>query len=320
MSGIALDPPADQPSVWNDARLSNEIDAHMVDIRDLDALSKTIAACAPETIFHLAAQPLVKRSYKEPVLTYATNVMGSIHVIESVRHTPSVREVVMVTSDKVYADAPVEGGYREDAALGGSEPYAGSKACAELAIATLRTSFFSTPDSARIASARAGNVIGGGDYSTDRIVPDLVRAIESQQPLVLRHPEAVRPWQHVLNPLSGYVRLAEALHTSAEFTSGWNFGPHVTSTRVDELVEIFSNAWGPNAKRGYRIEASDLHETHLLEIESSRARKELNWEPLWDVKTSVVKTAEWYRDRANGDDAAQLIARDIEAFEAAGRN
>ena len=315
VSGIALEPPAGEPSLWNDADLVRDIDAHFVDIRDLDAVAKTISACVPETVFHLAAQPLVRQSYYEPVPTYATNVMGSIHVLEAIRSVPSVSNVVMITSDKVYADTPQPGGYREDAPLGGADPYAGSKACAELAIATYRAAFFSAPSSALISSARAGNVIGGGDYSADRIVPDLVRAIAAQQPLVLRHPEAVRPWQHVLNPLSGYVRLAERMQSNPAFASSWNFGPHITSTRVDELVNIFSDSWGPEAQGGYRIEPSELHETHLLEIESSRAARELDWEPLWDVTTSVQKTAEWYRDRAAGRDAAELMARDLEAFE-----
>jgi CDP-glucose 4,6-dehydratase len=315
VSAFALEP-LPGPNAWVDGGYERHVDAQILDIRDADLVAKAVAKLAPETVFHLAAQPLVKYGYREPIETYATNVMGTVHVLDAVRRTPSVREAVIVTSDKVYRDAPVPGGYREDAPLGGYDPYAGSKACAELVVETYRSAYFQGPNVANVASGRAGNVIGGGDYAVDRLVPDFVRAIGNGVPLVLRHPEAIRPWQHVLDPLSGYVRLAEELHGDEAFASAWNFGPAATGVSVGELVEIFADAWGPDARRGFRVEASDLHETASLEIDSARAHEQLGWHPRWNVGASIARTAEWYRDRAAGADAAELIDRDLAAFEA----
>ncbi len=314
VSAFALEP-LPGPNAWVDGGYQRDIDARIVDIRDAGAVAQTITAMAPDTVFHLAAQPLVKYGYREPIETYATNVMGTVHVLDAIRRTPSVRETVIVTSDKVYRDSPVPGGYRETAPLGGYDPYAGSKACAELVVETYRSAYFHGPDTANVASGRAGNVIGGGDYAIDRLVPDFVRAIDAAVPLVLRHPEAIRPWQHVLDPLSGYVRLAEALHGDEAFATAWNFGPAVTGVSVGELVEIFADAWGSDARRGFRVEPSDVHETASLEIDSSRAHELLGWQPRWSVGDSIARTAEWYRDRAAGIGAAELIERDLAAFE-----
>jgi CDP-glucose 4,6-dehydratase len=315
VSAFALDP-LPGPNAWVDGGYERHVDAQILDIRDAERVARAVAALAPETVFHLAAQPLVKYGYREPIETYATNVMGTVHVLDAVRRTPSVTEAVIVTSDKVYRDAPVPGGYREDAPLGGYDPYAGSKACAELVVETYRSAYFRGSDSANVASGRAGNVIGGGDYALDRLVPDFVRAIHDGVPLVLRHPEAIRPWQHVLDPLSGYVRLAEALHDDEAFATAWNFGPAATGVSVGELVDIFADAWGPEARRGFRVEPSNLHETASLEIDSSRAHEQLGWRPRWSVRASIARTAEWYRDRFGGAGAAELIDRDFTAYEA----
>jgi CDP-glucose 4,6-dehydratase len=314
VSGLALDP-LPGPNAWVDGGYARHVDSHIVDIRDAAAVAGTINAIAPETVFHLAAQPLVKYGYREPIETYATNVMGTVHVLDAIRHTTTVSDAIIITSDKVYRDAPVPGGYREDAPLGGYDPYAGSKAAAELVVETYRSAYFHGTTTAAIASGRAGNVIGGGDYALDRLVPDFVRAIGDGVPLILRHPEAVRPWQHVLDPISGYVRLAERLHHDRSLATAWNFGPAVTGVSVGELVEIFADAWGPDARRGFRVEPSDLHETASLEIDSSKAHEQLDWRPRWNVSASIARTAEWYRDRAAGESAATLIDRDLEAFE-----
>jgi CDP-glucose 4,6-dehydratase len=314
VSGIALAPPPG-PNLWTDAGYEKSVESRVLDIRDSASVASEIARLRPETVFHLAAQPLVKYGYREPIETYATNVMGTVHVLEAIRKVSTVQEAVVVTSDKVYRDAPVAGGYHEDAPLGGYDPYAGSKAAAELVVETYRSAYLTGTGTAVIASARAGNVIGGGDYAQDRLVPDFVRAIATDTPLILRHPEAVRPWQHVLDPVSGYVRLAEALHSDSALAAAWNFGPPAAAVSVGDLVDIFSRAWGPQAQRGIRIEASDIHETALLEIDSSRARRDLGWEPRWDVPTSITRTAEWYRDQGDGEQASDLVERDLNAFE-----
>jgi CDP-glucose 4,6-dehydratase len=316
VSGIAL-PPVGAHSIWRSSNLEREVDSHLVDVRDEAATARAIGAIAPEIVLHLAAQPLVRRGYREPVLTYATNVMGTVHVLDALRSSSATRAVVVVTSDKVYLDQPVAGGYTEAARLGGNDPYAGSKAAAELVVETYRAAYWSDGRGPALASARAGNVIGGGDFSEDRLLPDFFRALEAGVPLVLRSPNAVRPWQHVLDPLAGYVLLAETLAHDPSAARAWNFGPDGNGVPVREVVEQFARGWGPGADAGYRFEPSSEHEAERLEIVSAFSRERLGWRPRWDTPAAVARSAQWYRDYLEGASTAGLIARDIEAYERA---
>ena len=312
VSGIAL-PPDTSPSLWALAPYGAEIEERMLDVRDGERLAAEIAALRPETVFHLAAQPLVRRGYAEPVETYATNVMGTVHLLEAVRRTGSVASVVVVTSDKVYADRPQPGGYAEDARLGGADPYAGSKAAAELVTETYRSAFFSTPGAARIATARAGNVIGGGDFAPDRLLPDAYRAFAGGAALVVRWPDAVRPWQHVLDPLHGYLRLAEALAAGQARFTAYNFGPD-TSVRVRAVAQRFLLTIGAPPDGAIVVEPSAEHETAVLAVDSTRARTDLGWTPRWPAVAAIDAAAAWYRDFLAGDAVERLVARDLQAY------
>jgi CDP-glucose 4,6-dehydratase len=315
VSGVAL-PPEGARAIWRESGLQREVDSAYADLRDAEAAARAVAAAKPEIVLHLAAQPLVRRGYREPVLTYATNVMGTVHVLDAVRQTPAVACVVVVTSDKVYADEPVAGGYDESARLGGADPYSGSKAAAELVVETYRTSYFAAAGTPALGSARAGNVIGGGDFSEDRLLPDAFRAREADVPLVVRHPEAIRPWQHVLDPLNGYLLLAEALQRDPAFATAWNFGPDEPGVAVREVLAHFARGWGDADGRGTRDEPSPEHESARLEIDASRSRTRLGWSSVWDTARAVTATAAWYRDYLHGAPVDELIARDIAAFDA----
>lgn len=315
ISGIAL-PPDGAHNLWREAGFERDVDSAFVDLRDADAAERAVAAARPEIVLHLAAQPLVRRGYREPILTYATNVLGTVHLLDAVRRRTNAAAVVVVTSDKVYLDRPVPGGYTESARLGGADPYSGSKAAAELVVETYRCAYFSEPGTPALATARAGNVIGGGDFSEDRLLPDYFRARESGRPLVVRRPDAIRPWQHVLDPLAGYVLLAEALQRDRTFASAWNFGPDEPAVAVRDVVGLFARAWGDDDPHGVRIEPSPEHESAVLEIDATASRTHLGWRSVWDTATATIKTAEWYRDYLHGTPASELVARDIEAFDA----
>jgi CDP-glucose 4,6-dehydratase len=312
VSGLAL-PPATTPSLWALAPYGSYVEERIVDVRNAVGIDAAVTALRPQTIFHLAAQPLVRRGYAEPVQTYETNVMGTVHLLESARHCASLDSVVVVTSDKVYADLPQPGGYREDARLGGADPYAGSKAAAELVAETYRSAFFSRGGSARIATARAGNVIGGGDFAPDRLIPDAYRAIVSGAPLRLRHPEAVRPWQHVLDPLHGYLLLAEALAQHRVDGGPFNFGPDMTA-RAGEVAEDFVRAMGGNPTSAIVVDPSEEHETGVLEVDSAHAKSTLGWKPRWSASAAVGVTAAWYRDFVAGERVEKLVTRDLDAY------
>lgn len=291
VTGLALDPET-EPAHWNLLNLADVPDRR-IDLRDAEGMRAALAAARPEIVFHLAAQPLVRRSYREPVETFATNVMGLVHLFEAVRTTPSVRVVVNATTDKVYAEQPGSTGYRESDPLGGHDPYSTSKACAELVTDSYRKSFFA--DGPRVATARAGNVIGGGDWSEDRLVPDIVRACLSGRPLHLRHAAATRPWQHVLEPLSGYLRLAQNLWSGGvDVAHAWNFGPgHDADLSVEALVTRVHASW-PN----FRVEAAPgphPHEAALLRLDSSRSSEALGWASVWRADVAIEQTVAWYR-------------------------
>ena len=313
VSGLAL-PPDTTPSLWAALPYAAEIDERIADVRDAGSVAAAIAELRPQTVFHLAAQPLVRRGYAQPVETYATNVMGTVHVLDAVRRSDAVENVVAVTSDKVYADRPHPGGYAEDARLGGADPYAGSKAAAELVVETFRTAFFSGRGAARVATARAGNVIGGGDFAPDRLVPDAFRAVASGTPLVLRRPDAVRPWQHVLEPLQGYVMLAEALAHGSASPEAYNFGPADGAVAVREVAERFMHGMGVAPERGITVEPSGEHETAVLEVDSTRAREMLGWRQRLHTAAAVDATAAWYRDFLAGERPDRLVARDVDAY------
>ncbi|MGN6520462.1 MAG: CDP-glucose 4,6-dehydratase [Dokdonella sp.] len=289
--GLAL-PPDTTPS--HARLLSLDLDEHLVDLRDASAVREAVARTRPSVVFHLAAQPLVRRGYEQPLATFDVNVLGLVHLFEALRACDSVRAVVNATTDKVYREPPPRDGYAEDHPLGGHDPYSASKACAELVSDCYRGSWFASAG-VGVATARAGNVIGGGDWAGDRLVPDLVRAAAAHAPLRIRHPDAVRPWQHVLEPLSGYLRLGQALLAGDDVEGAWNFGPAEDATiSVAELVARMQAHWP-----GIEVEAtSGAHprEAPLLVLDCGKARRSLGWRPVWDAETSVRRTIDWYRD------------------------
>lgn len=310
--GIGL-APRTTPNFWELAPYKSYVEGRVVDVRNEVGLEAAITGLRPQTIFHLAAQPLVRRGYAEPVETFATNVMGTVHVLEAARHVAELDSVVMVTSDKVYADAPRDGGYAEDARLGGADPYSGSKAAAELAVDAFRSAFFTGRAAPRIATARAGNVVGGGDFSEDRLIPDAYRAFVSGAPLRLRRPTDVRPWQHVLDPLHGYLLLAEKLARGEIDGGAFNFGPFETLT-AREVAERFLLGVGANPTSAI-IEAPTAEpETHRLELDSTRARTVLGWKPRWASSAAIDLAAAWYRNFVGGAPVESLIARDLDAY------
>lgn len=324
VSGIAL-PPDTQPSLWALAPYAREVEQRIADVRDRGALAAAVGGLRPQSVFHLAAQPLVRRGYAEPVETYATNVMGTVHVLDALRRCEGVEDVVVVTSDKVYADRPRAGGYAEDARLGGADPYAGSKAAAELVVETYRSAYFARPGAPRIATARAGNVIGGGDFAADRLIPDAYRAVASGSPLTLRRPDAVRPWQHVLEPLHGYLALAQHLARARHDAlapgaavgipaqTAVNFGPGDRGVSVREVAERFVRGLGADPVRAIVVEPSPEHETAVLEVDSARAHA-LGWAPRWTTQAAIDASAAWYRDFLAGERVERLVARDLDAY------
>jgi CDP-glucose 4,6-dehydratase len=297
VQGLAL--PVGSPS--HAELLGLDIDARLVDLRDAAAVRTTLQALRPEIVFHLAAQALVRPSYADPAQTYATNVQGLVHLYEAVRATPSVRAVVVATTDKVYANEHTRRGYREDDRLGGHDPYSASKACAELVSASYRASFLGQDDgrdhAVALATARAGNVIGGGDWSVDRLLPDLVRAALSGEVCVLRHPSSTRPWQHVLEPLAGYLLLGQRLvEQPAAHARAWNFGPDAQGhLSVAEIVVQFAQHWPALQHHIDAGSAATLHEAELLHLDCSQSQRELGWRPVWPAATMLARTVGWYR-------------------------
>jgi CDP-glucose 4,6-dehydratase len=320
ISGYALAPPT-QPNLFELARIAELLHRHqLADVRDGAALAAAMAAAQPEIVIHLAAQPLVRTSYEDPLATYATNVMGSVHLFEAVRSCPSVRGVINVTTDKCYENREWLRGYRENDALGGDDPYSSSKGCSELVTAAYRQSFFNPREYERhqvaVASARAGNVIGGGDWAVDRLVPDILRALSAGEPVRIRHPHAVRPWQHVLEPLCGYLSLARRLHEEGPaFAEAWNFGPAEGDTRpVEWIVQQLSASWGKGA--GYTLDSGvHPHEAGYLKLDCSKARQRLGWVPRWNLPVALAATLAWNQGHGAGCDLRQLSLEQIAAYE-----
>lgn len=321
VSGYALEP-ATQPSMFERARLDEEMTSVIADVRDGDRLAKVVAAERPEIVLHLAAQPLVRESYGDPVGTYATNVMGTVNLLEACRRTEGIRAIVVVTSDKCYENHEWVWGYRESDPMGGFDPYSSSKGCAELVTAAYGRSFFhrGTQGGAttRAATARAGNVIGGGDWALDRLIPDMVRAFEARRSVTIRNPRAVRPWQHVLEPLHGYLTLAERLFddTEARFDSAWNFGPAEADSRpVEWLADAVCERWGDSAR--WQLDSgAHPHEARQLRLDCSKARTALEWTPRLSLETALDWTVEWYRAALAGEDVREITAAQIARYEA----
>ena len=303
VTGVAL-PPESQPSHWD--LLELPLDDRRLDIRDVGALQRVFSEAQPEIVFHLAAQPLVRRSYRDPLETWSTNVMGTANVLEACRHQPEVRAVVVITSDKCYENHECARGYCENDRLGGHDPYSASKAGAELVAASYRLAFFHNGIVPLLATARAGNVIGGGDWSEDRLIPDLIRALESDRSLEIRSPDATRPWQHVLESLSGYLLLGQRLLAGERICAdAWNFGPEPNGNRtVSQVLAKVGRHW--EALRWHVTGQPQPHEANLLYLDSSRAHNLLRWQPAWNLDTTLAKTVEWYRAWLEG---GALISR-----------
>jgi CDP-glucose 4,6-dehydratase len=302
-----------QPSLYEAARVDEVTRSIIGDVRDLRDLKRAFADHRPEVVFHLAAQPLVRASYADPVTTYETNVLGTANVLEAIRRTKSVRAAVIVTTDKVYEPVPGRA-HREDDRLGGEDPYSSSKACAELVTAAYRASFFADEGAPAVATARAGNVIGGGDWARDRLIPDVVNALARDDDVEIRYPHAVRPWQHVLNPTEGYLLLAEALWQDRAAGRAWNFGPGPEDARsVEWVAKRAAELWGMSL-RIVSPSSAQPAESESLELDASLARTELGWHPRWALDRGLEATIGWYRDHAAGEDARALTLAQIDEF------
>lgn len=311
--GYALNPPT-ETNIFSVAKVGSGMASSVIaDLREADKLSQAMRLARPEIVFHLAAQPLVRYSYTQPVETYEVNVMGTVHMLEAVRATHSVKAVVNVTTDKCYENREWVWGYREDEAMGGFDPYSSSKGCAELVTSAYRQSFLE-PVGIALASARAGNVIGGGDWAEDRLIPDFLRAMDAGEMLTIRSPEATRPWQHVLEPLSGYLMLAEQLCTKgAGFAEAWNFGPADDDVRpvswiIERMAEMRKDVnWQCD-------EAPQLHEANYLKLDSSKARSKLSWQPRWRLQTALQKTLEWHEAWRQAKDMRMVTLAQINDY------
>lgn len=315
LHGFALPSPT-SPALFDEARVGQRMASTIGDIRDYAAVHAAMLACRPEIVLHLAAQPLVRHSYHAPVETYATNVMGTVHVLEAARQVGSVRAILNVTTDKCYENREWVWGYREDEPLGGHDPYSSSKGCAELVSSAYRRSFFDGCGIA-LATARAGNVIGGGDWAEDRLVPDILRAFERKQPVQIRNPHSMRPWQHVLEPLSGYLMLAEKLYAEGQkWAESWNIGPHDDDAKpVQWIVERIADTWGAGAS-WHLDDGAHPHEATYLKLDSSKIRSRLGWQPRWDLARAIAHTTCWHQAWLASRDARALCLAQIEQYAA----
>lgn len=318
VTGYALQPPTN-PSLFEIANVGHGMRSIIGDVRDAESLKRAMSDASPEIVIHMAAQPLVRYSYANPVETYATNVMGLVHLLEAVRATPGIRSIVNVTSDKCYENKEWLWGYRENEPMGGYDPYSNSKGCAELVTAAYRNSYFNPAKYAEhdiaIASARAGNVIGGGDWAGDRLIPDIMHAITQGNPANIRNPHAIRPWQHVLEPLSGYLLLAQKLYEEgAGYAEGWNFGPNDEDAKpVQWIVERLTQAWGEGAS--WALDGGEHpHEAHYLKLDCSKSKMRLDWYPKWHLEDALGTIIDWHRAHREGKDMHELMLHQIGAY------
>ena len=319
VTGFAL-APSTEPSLFDAARVAEGMRHIVGDIRDGAALRDAMQQARPDIVIHMAAQALVRYSYQHPVETYATNVMGLVNLFEAVRATPGIKAVVNVTSDKCYENKEWPWGYRENEPMGGYDPYSNSKACAELVTSAYRSSFFNPAQHAEhgvaLGSGRAGNVIGGGDWALDRLIPDMLRAVGAGQPVRIRSPHAIRPWQHVLEPLSGYLALAEKLYTDGTaYAEAFNFGPHDTDARpVNWIIERLCATWGDGA--AWALDpAPQPHEATYLKLDCSKARARLQWQPRWPLARTIDQIVAWHKAHARGDDMRAVTLAQIDTYQ-----
>ncbi len=320
VTGYSLTPPS-KPSLFEEANVVNGMVSLLGDIRDLNTLRSAVLKASPEIVIHLAAQSLVRLSYEQSVETYSTNIMGTVHVLESVRQIPNIRAVLIITSDKCYENKEWEWGYRENEPMGGFDPYSSSKGCAELVTSAYRSSFFNadkySAHGVALASARAGNVIGGGDWAKDRLIPDILIALEKSQPLKIRNPHAIRPWQHVMEPLRGYLMLAERLYLDGPaFAGGWNFGPHVDDAKpVEWVVREFAKRWSTDAI--WKLTSGvHPHEANYLKLDISKAAVQLNWQPAMRLHDAIGLIVDWEKARQKGDKIRELTLSQIRTYQA----
>lgn len=316
--GYALEPPTN-PSLFKEANIEELITSFIGDIRDLEYLQKVILEIQPDIVFHMAAQPLVRESYKTPVDTYSTNVMGTVHLFEACRYISSVRAIVNVTTDKCYENKEWHWGYRENEPMGGYDPYSNSKGCSELVTSAYRNSYFNPKDynkhGVAIASARAGNVIGGGDWADDRLIPDFIRAISRGEKVKIRSPYAIRPWQHVLEPLTGYLSLAAKLLTDGPaYAQAWNFGPDDSDAKnVQWITKTICDLWSNGAS--YEIDTNPQpHEANYLKLDCSKAKAELGWLPKWDIETTLKSIVDWNKAYLKGENIREVTLNQINQY------
>lgn len=316
--GFALEPPT-EPSLFKEAKLDEVMTSYIGDIRDLEHLQKVIFEVQPEIVFHMAAQALVRDSYKTPVETYSINVMGTLHLLEACRNISSVKAIVNITTDKCYENREWHWGYRENEPMGGYDPYSNSKGCSELVTSAYRNSYFNPNDykthGLAVATARAGNVIGGGDWANDRLIPDFIRAISKNEKLKIRSPYAIRPWQHVLEPLTGYLTLAEKLFTHGpSYAQAWNFGPDDSDAQnVEWITKHICDMWGEGAS--YEIDKNPQpHEANYLKLDCSKAKAELDWVPKWNIKITLKSIVDWNKAFLNGDDMCRITESQIKKY------
>lgn len=312
VTGYSLEPPT-EPSIFNLTDMGNQMHSVIGDIRDLDKLMEVFRETEPEIVLHLAAQPIVRESYKNPVYTYETNVMGTVNILECVRQTETVKSFLNVTTDKVYHNREWEWGYRENDPLDGFDPYSNSKSCSELVTHSYKNSFFGDRDT-RISTARAGNVIGGGDFAADRIIPDCIRAAMEGKPVQVRNPHSTRPFQHVLEPLYAYLMIAALQYEDQKYEGYYNVGPgDEDCVTTGELVELFCEAWGEGQTWENHF-AGGPHEANFLKLDCSRLRSVFGWKPAWGVRQAVEKTVEWTKAWQSGEDINLIMKKQIQSF------
>lgn len=312
VTGYALSPNT-EPNLFDICKLNKEIDSIIGDIRDIDKLSKTMNEAKPDIVFHLAAQPLVRDSYKNPRYTYETNVMGTVNILEAIRNTSSVKSFLNITTDKVYRNNEWCWGYREDEYLDGFDPYSNSKSCSELVTATYKRSFFEN-NGVSVSTARAGNVIGGGDFATDRIIPDCVRAAQTNNLVILRNPNSIRPYQHVLEPLFAYILIAQKQYENKSLADNYNVGPNEKDCiTTSELVSLFCNKWQDNLRWESKSD-SGPHEANFLKLDCSKIKNKLGWIPKFNIENAIEKTTEWYKAYLNNEDVIKLMENQIKEY------
>ena len=303
------------PALFTQANVATEMESEIGDIKNLEQLTKSMVIFSPDILIHMAAQPLVRLSYQEPVDTYTTNVIGTVNVLEAARKCSNLKAIVSVTTDKCYENKEWDWGYRESEPMGGYDPYSSSKGCAELVTSAYRRSFFSSDNSASLASARAGNVIGGGDWAEDRLIPDILRAFEKSEPVVIRNPLSTRPWQHVLEPLSGYLVLAQELFLNGDnFAEGWNFGPKEEDCKpVSWILDKMVTYWGNNAS--WNLDKNNNpHEAGFLKLDCSKASNRLKWDPKWNLQLTLKSIVDWHQLYTNGGDIKKQCLKEINTY------